>query len=494
MTASKLASMFRGDQQYKKEIRFKKYKASGSRGRFFGYGLGTYNTGITSLEGDPFSLQQYLGEIGRFNPLYVEPAVQRLMERSVIPRLGLLLLGSAMAERQYVVEGGDDSTVSFLQEAVDHIASKIVKAAPRGIWYGWQGWILDWGEVDGYLVPTQAHDVDPLSACILEDDETNEFAGIRVNDEDYDLSQAVKITWQGYDNNHYGMPQALTVYPYWYAHSNAMVMCMRYYQRSVDPVRLGYTRLKALEIGDNEDDKVDLSELVADALDALDGGDSFTLPLPDTKDDAEYAKVETLNLPDRSDTFLKLLTYLEQKMLVSTLSMPGIGVSSSYGDLSAGDSKTAQNTQTRVLEYCTEPVIELLNQIVATIHEVNEMPGFPPRVRGGAFKRDQDEKMSMLLSQVLKDPIQDPTDPTKAYRPADAVRWDRILRSLNIPGVDIEDIATSWEEAEDRAEVSEEEAGGRPREYAINPDIASGHENGHESRPEERLDDKERAR
>jgi hypothetical protein len=435
---------------------------------------------------DRHGLGSHLKEIGRFNPTYVEAFLQVLMHTSAMPRLGLILLSSAMAERQYVVEGGDKGEEDWHQNWVDHLLPQITKFAANAIWFGWQPIILDWGIVDDdQLVPVRANDLDPFVAEALEDEETAAFAGISVNGKDYGPERGVKLTWQGWNNNHYGIAQALTVYPYWWAHSAMLVWAMRYFERSVDPVRVGFAQNITIPTGrvvNGKAEYVDLTEMVADAVDALSGGDTATFPMAEG-DNPELVKLQTLDMPDRADQWLKMLSYLESKMLLSTLTMPGIGVSSGAGSVEKQDAKTSERTQIRVLEHTTEMVVELLNDLVYQVHVINRRPGLPPRVRGTSFKRDQEEKMAGMFRDAMMVPTVNAAGET--YRPIDFVKWDKVAKGLNLPTDDVSEIAGAWAELMVGAPTDK---GGRPPENSINPEIPSGDESGHESRPEERLD------
>lgn len=407
------------------------------------------------------------------------------MHTSAMPRLGLILLSSAMAERQYVVEGGEKGEEDWHQRWVDYLLPQITKVAANAIWFGWQPLILDWDVVDGDLIPTQANDVDPFLAEALEDVETSAFAGLTVDGRSYGPERGVKLTWQGWNNNHYGTAQALTVYPYWWAHSAMLVWSMRYFERSVDPLRVGFAQNISIPTGrtvNGEPEYLDLTEMVADAMDALGGGDTATFPMGEG-DNPELVKLMTLDMPDRADQWLKMLSYLESKMLLSTLTLPGIGVSSGSGSVETQDAKTSERTQLRVLEHTTEMVVELLNQILYQVHTINKRPGIPPRVRGTSFKRDQEEKMAGMFRDAMMTPTVNAAGET--YRPVDVVQWDKVAKGLSLPTNDVGEIAGLW-----RAIIGDAPAdkGGRPPESAINPNIPSGEESGHESRPEERLD------
>lgn len=454
-------------------------------------------TGWGTMGPDHLGLQGHLREIGKFNPTYVDPWLQRLMRVSAMPRFAMILMGSAMAERQYVVEGATPELEDWYQGWLDAFLPQLVKTAPNATWYGWQPLILDWGFIPGpggqgfELAPREVHDVDPYDAEALED-ELGGFAGLRVGGHDFGPERGIALTWEGFGGNVYGTPQAITVYPWWWAHSVIMVWMMRYYERSVDPLRIGFARNESIPTGrtraDGEPEEIDLSRMVAAALDALSGGDAGVLPLPDSPDDAPLADVRLLEMADRSDTWLKVLGFLQQMMLLASLANPSVGVSGAYGEVSAGDAKSAERMHLRILEHITEMIVDALQGLVGWMHSLAGFPGLPPRVRGASFKRDQQEKMTQLFRDALMAPVAGPEG--QSYRPVDIVKWPRLARALNLPTHELADIVDAWQGLTPAAPA---DVGGRPREHAINPDIPSGDDHGHESRPEERLDEQARS-
>lgn len=439
---------------------------------FGGAGIGAGRLGFRSF--DYLGFDSFLGEVGKFNPLYVEPFMMHLMRRAVMPRLGLIILGAALAERSYVVEGGVDEEVDqFHQEWIDQLTPSILGAAPLAVWYGVQPYILDWTvRDDGRVVPYRGRDIDPFGADIIETEETRDFAGLVVEDVFYDRRRAFKLTWQGEWGNHYGTPMAITVYPYWWAWSVLLVWTMRYYQRSVDPVRMAMAQNVSVATGeiDSNGDPVfvDLTELVAEALDVVDGGDSVAVPLG--ADGESLVDVKTLDLPDRADVFLKMLAYLEEKQFLATLALPGIGVGTQYGDVSGQDARMSEKTQLRILEFISAMPIKELSELIAFVHHENKMPGPPPKLRGMAFKREQQETLLELFKTAMLQPqpvVGDDGKPTEdSYRPADLLRFDKIARSLDLPVHDISEVAR-------RVDALLEQApglGGRPTEHLNDPD------------------------
>lgn len=427
---------------------------------------------------DPFGFNGFLREIGQFNPLYVEPLLQILMRRSVMPRLAMILLGAALNERQYVVEGADPRIEKFHQDWIDAIMPSIIRGGPNAVWFGWQPFVIDWSVTEeGEFVPSTASDVDPFLALAREDDVTRRFAGLDIEGQEFGLDRSFKLTWEGYQNNHYGEGQALTVYPYWWAHSVLLVWTMRYYERSVDPVRLAMAQNVQIPTGEVDSGGnptfVDLTELVAEALDVAGNGDSVAVPMG--MDGEKLVDIQQLANPDRSDTWLKLLSYLEEKQFLSTLCLPGIGVASGYGGVKGQDARISEKTQLRVLEHVSNlPVEELNRSLLPMVHKMNKLPGPVPKVRGKAFKREQQETLAKLFQQGMAQPVPEvgpdgkPTGST--YRPADLMRWDKLGKTLDLPMFEVAEVARSEGQLEPQAPG----AGGRPRDPSTVPDTPAG--------------------
>lgn len=455
----------------------------------FGGGSGVGRSG--SLLGDALGFQNFLGEVGKFNPLYVEPWMMKLMRRAVMPRLALIIMGAALREKSYAVVGGLPEVRKFHQDWIDGLLPQLLRSAPLAVWYGWQPFILDWTVTErGEFVPFKARDLDPNDCEIIETEVTKDFAGVLIGDQFFDASRAFKLTWEGEHGNHYGCPMALTVYPYWWAWSVLLCWTMRYYERSVDPVRMAMAQNVSVATGevDSNGDPVyvDLTELVAEALDIAAGGDSVAFPLGDEGE--KLVNLETLKLEDRSDAFMKMLAYLEEKQFTGSLMLPNIGVASTGGDVKGQDSRVTEKTQLRILDHVSELVIEPLNELIAQVHRQNRKPGPPPRVEGRAFKREQQEMLLELFSKAMAQPFPEVRDGVltgQAYRPGDLLMFDEIAKALNIPSRDVEQVARSLAELLPQAPGE----GGRPSEPLNDPSIPSG---GDVSRPEARAAGRDR--
>jgi len=449
---------------------FRNRPAGASRGRFGAFGA----TGLNGLIGagiDSFGFSQHLEEIGVFNPLIVTPFVQALMKRSVMPRLALIILGASLSERQYVMEGADPKIEAFHQAWLDKLLPQVLRKAANAVWFGWQPFVIDWKMTpDGMWIPAKAHDVDNFTTDVLEHPITHEFAGLTTEGGNFDRRRALKLTWQGDLNNHFGVPQALTCQPYWWAWSVVLVWTMRYYERSVDPVRLAFARNISVPTGRLNDDgtqeHVDLTQLVADAMDIAANGDSVGVPLPDSKDDGPLVDIKTLEHPDRADTWLKILDYLERKQFTSTLALPAIGLSS--GQVTFENAREAQKTQNRVLEAISDELImsEFNDDdgLIAQVHRINGLPGEPPTLKGKAFKREQQETLLDILKPQLNEIVPEVDGEGeltgREYRVGDLIRYDLLLKGLDIAGFEVSEISRELEEITAPAPG----IGGRPSE------------------------------
>lgn len=432
---------------------------------------------------DIFGYGSYLEDLGKFNPLFVPPFLQYLMKRSVMPRLANIILGSALSERQYVVEGGANRAVeAFHQSWIDESLPQILRRAPEAVWFGWQPFVINWGrDEDGMIVPSKFIDVDPFDTVALEEPDTHEFGGLIADGQEYGLERSFKLTWQGLYGNHYGEGQAITCYPWFWAHSILMVYSLRYYERSIDPVRLAICRNVSMPTGKfdpvtGKEIKVDLTRLVTRALDVTGNGDSVGVPAPETGDDAPPVDIKTLEIPDRADTWLKMLNYLEQKQLLASLSLPGIGLTV-QGDTAFSASRTAEKTQLRVLEYVSNMPLEAINEfLLPLVHKINGLPGKAPKVRGKNFKREQQETLRDLFKTAMTQPVPvvDPKTGKVAknqfYRPMDLIRFDMVGKELDLPINDIMEVVRSFEELGD----VNPGAGGRPD----NPNSERGDDRG----------------
>ena len=459
-----------------KEPLLKPMRRNSSGGGYSRYGL-LGLLGRNGFDSDSYGFGSFLSEIGKFNPVYVEPFFQILMRRAAMPRIALIILSSALSERQYIVEGASPEVEAFHQKWIDQVMPQILKRASNAIWFGWQPYVIDWAVgPDDSILPVKFNDVDPFSTQALEDEHTKAFAGLMAEGQNYGLERSFKLTWEGHYGNHYGEGQALTAYPYWWAHSALLVWTMRYYERSVDPVRVAFAKNVSVPTGEVDANgapiHVDLTELVAEMLDMAQGGASAAVPVGE--DGEELVKIETLEMPDRSDTFLKILAYLEQKQLLATLGMPGIGVSGAVGDLGGQDARVAEKLQLRILEHASNMPIEAINEyLLPMVHKANKLPGPCPVLRGKAFKREQQETLLELIKSGMAQPLPEigKDGPTgKSYRIEDLVRWDKVGKSLDIPMHDIAEVARNIEEMEEQAPGK----GGRPSE-PLNPvDTESG--------------------
>jgi hypothetical protein len=167
-----------------------------------------------------------------------------------------------------------------------------------------------------------------------------------------------------------------------------------------------------------------------------------------------------------------MLAYLEEKQFVATMSLPGIGIASTGGDVKGQDARVTEKTQIRILEHISNMPLTAMNELLAFVHRQNKMKGPPPKLRGKAFKREQQETILKLFQTAMEQPHPEvgPDGTTgRAYRPSDLLQFDKMARSLDLPINEVSEVARNPSDLLEQAPGQ----GGRPEE-PLNPiDTAS---------------------
>lgn len=420
----------------------------------------------------------FLGDLGIFNPLYVPMWLQALMKRAVMPRIALIILAASLRERRYVLTDSSQENIEFHNSWLRDLFPRILKHAGDAIWYGWKPFIIDWGMRAGAIVPVRARDQAPDGVEAARDD-WGEFCGVFLGDEFLDFHRCLCLTWGEESGDPYGTAQALTVAPYWYGWSILMVDMMRYYSRSVDPARIAQAKNIAVATGADSTGVIsyqDLTEVVAEAFDALGNGASACLPMD--KDGNPLVKFDTLDIPDRADTYLKAVAYFEEKQFVGTNILPGIGVASEFGSMTGQDARISEKTQLSILDFVGAMPEEPLNQLIAIVHRMNKRPGPPPKMKGKPLKREQLDTFKDLFKTAMNTPqpvIGENGRPTgEFYNPASLLKFEELCEYLDLPYHLPKSVAESLEGFEAVQEWFNKGKGGRPEEPLNDVDIQSG--------------------
>ena len=413
--------------------------------------------GVGGLNSFGFGAGQLLNEIGKFNPLYVLPFHQYLMRRSVFPRLALTILKASLTQRQYVVEGCDPGAERFHQEWIDRVLPQILRKATNAIWFGWQPFVIDWEFTsEGMWRPKEFFDVDIFSTQALRDGDTGRYVGLATNDGRFGLDRAFWLTWNEEQKDPYGEGQSITVYPHWWSAAFCQNWMMKYFERSVDPVRIAFAKNISVFNGlvdgaTGEKLKSDLTEVVADAMSSVTGGGSVAMPIGESSDGdiEELVRIQSLDLPDRSDQWMSVLSYHEQRQFLGTLTLPGIGLSE--GQTNHASDRVTEKTQLSLLEFISDIPLEAINdRLIPNVHRLNGFKGPPPRAKGKAFKREQVETLREMIKPILNETApeigKDGRPTGRHYKVMDLIRPSMLLKGLDIAGFDVEEVARNLDE------------------------------------------------
>lgn len=378
-------------------------------------------------------------DLQELNPLWVDEFTARWSKRHALVRIAHVILGAALGDRQYTLEGGTEKARAFhdawLERALPDVLDHVVDAT----WYGWQPFLIEWesrarwpdaeGGLPDAWVPRRFRDQDPFwtSPWIGDDGDPCRF---ELRGESYGADQIFWMTWQQEGENVFGEGQCISAHPFWKGFSLEFLWKLDYFSRSVDPARLAWARNITYQIGE---EKVELSEIVAEAVEALANGDTAGLPLDFDDKGNPVAKIETLDLPDRADTFMKGLDMSGQMLFMAALILPGIGLTFTNGQTYAS-AREVEKIQLSVLEKIGDLPVRALNRDtgpIARAHELNGLEGPPPRFKATPFKREQLETLREMAKAVLSQPI--PHKDGLSYRGQDLLDLPAIFRRMDLP-------------------------------------------------------------
>jgi hypothetical protein len=430
---------------------------------------GNRYTGLVGHGGTDLGFNSYIDqELGKFNPTYVNPILQGLMRRSPIPRISLTLMAAALSERQYVVTGSTPAIESFHQRWINRLLPQLTSRATNAVWFGWQPFVLDYGIDDRYIVPIRANDtsVHTTDAWV---NQFNQFAGLRTNGASFSIHRSHKMTWQGDWGNHYGEGQHLACYPAWYAWSCLLVWAMRYYQRSIDPIRIAFCRSISIPLPKKQRQKlgkntVDLATVVSHSLAKIKNGGSIAVPMG--RDGTDAVRLEQLEFADRADTWLKMISQQEQTQSTSCLVLPSSGTVQTYGSVNSLDARIANMNQLRMFEFISnELVVRPINeQLLPTVHALGNFEGPCPQLEGQGFQRETIESFQKILGNILAQPtpeIGEDGRPTGRWlRPLDMIKIGGLFQAMRVPHHSMSEVARTLDELGGQAPG----VGGRPVE------------------------------
>lgn len=399
---------------------------------------GAGNLGIPAAGASPFGFtdKALVADLLEFNPISVDAFTARWMKRHAMVSLAHIILGSYLSDRQYVVQGASPEVCAFHQAWIDELLPTYLEKAVLATWYGWMPIVVEWEELDGFMtVPSRAFDVDPYTT-FPEIDERGDVIALEVEGTRYGPDQVTRMTWRQEQDNVFGEGQCISAKAWWKGHSLQLLWMMAYYQRSVDPQRMVWS--KNIEYQDDDGSTVELSEILADAVDSLDGGETGGAPLEYDENGNPIARIDHFEFPDRSDTFIKGLAELGRNLFVASLVIPGIGVDSDGQTFATG--RIAEKVQLAVLESIGQLPMRPFNGragLIAKAHEKCSLEGPVPKLVARPFKREQLETLKDIVKPILTQPTVyidgDGKTDGRMFRGLDVIDVERALERMDIP-------------------------------------------------------------
>lgn len=370
-----------------------------------------------------------------FNPISVDEFEQRWSKRHAIVRMAHVQLSAELQDRQYVLVGGTDEAREFHESWIEKILPGLLDHVVSATWYGWMPFAIEWAEAAGdRWVPSRVLDLDPFWAQPFVDASGDvvsiEQAGVR-----YGPEQILHMVWMGEGQNPFGDGQAIVANPWWKALCLLMLWKMGYYEAAVHSPKLGWAKNIKYTIDGEE---VDLSEILADAIGALSGGDSAGLPLEYDEQGNPIAKVDLLTGPDRADTFIKAIDKVIDVLYTAALVVPGAGLTAN--SQSYGSSRTSEKREISVLELVGSIVVRAVNRrngVLENAHRINGLAGACPRLEARPQKREQMELLKELvkpsLAQVVPETDEKGRRTGNAYRVQDLIPFEAVFKLMDIP-------------------------------------------------------------
>lgn len=395
-----------------------------------------------------------LEEIGEFNPVYVPGFAQLLMLRNPLVRLARVIIQAALESRTFSLLGGERDARRFHQAWIDRAFSQVLSRIFNATWFGYQPFVVDWSyerrwPLEGPAklaasVPVAFHDLAPLRAHLLEDDQGRP-AGIQQDGEGggcWPDSRTFVMTWMGDWGNPYGDGNANAAYADWYAYSVERLWHARYLEKSAEPILVVFAGNKTIALGADEEDE--LSVIAGEIMDGATAGDIVVLPGDRDEEGKRRIELEQIKVDDRSDIYLRATNQAGRNILRASLMLPTSGLDDEGQVTYAGD-REAKDTQWLIWDLICSIAVKAMNGVdgreglIERVHRLNRLPGAHPRLQADPFKQETQEMLSGLLGQAFDNAVPELVAGEmtgRRYRPQDAVDWEQVFSRLRVPSYD----------------------------------------------------------
>lgn len=278
-------------------------------------------------------------------------------------------IGPALDSTLYYVTHSDPGVVAeheaWLQGALLSGLLEAILAAPA---YGVAPYVLDWSEAEGparYADPP--HALSPAVCDLVLDASGDVLLGVRYQPTGviYGAGRGFAAVPRRRFGSWRGQGSRCRAYAAWYRRVALGILEGRYYERSVDPPRVGYAPKGVTTIDGQE---VSNTRLAASALLALRGGGATALPSEVYPNTSQRAwDVQVLDLPDRSGAWDLAVNRQDARILLASM-VPPTSVGASEASFAGG--RVPATMFSEVVQGHANDAARELTRVVSFVHRL----------------------------------------------------------------------------------------------------------------------------
>lgn len=310
------------------------------------------------------------------------------------------------------------------------ILPRLLAGAARGFVYGNTVCVLDWTRRTLRIeVPTKrgdrtrrktvththfgnAFEVHP-DATTYNLDEQGEILSVSILGETYSAERVAAWIWDPEFGEIVGQAAARRAWLPYCAWLIVRLLRDKYLERSVDSPRLAFTPEGKIDVDGRE---VTIPDYVVDLLLELSGSGAAALPSVTDAQGKEKYRVQTLDLPDRSNVWAEAIDRCEAEILKAFLCPPGLA---SLEEAGGGGARALDGMLREYVENLAEFAAVGLTRLVEIVHRKNHDPDkvSPPWIEatdvGKAAARKVYQDVLHMVNQAARGEIAMRTDVPK---------------------------------------------------------------------------------
>ncbi len=299
------------------------------------------------------------------------------------------VLGVIRRKDLYSVEHDDDRIKAEVMEWLWPLMGKgLLSAAARAFAYGNIPVVFNWGRETlqtrvndrnrnrpNYSLYKSVHDLLPYPHSVLNYD-NDDLEAIEYGGETYDRDRVHHFIWDQEFGNLCGQAARRRAWRDYTTSEVIELLQTTYLERSVDAPRVAFAPPGTQDAG--EGDPQGSAEYVMDLVMGLRGSGAVVFPSKFDADGNKLYELDTLNLPDRDQVWLRALSRLDSRILLSYLASPTLA---GIEDMAAAASRSLEGMLKEFVQDIADWVAANLTEIVEKVHHANH-PGTvkPPTI------------------------------------------------------------------------------------------------------------------